>query len=106
MGFETSTRKRHFPHDWRKRRQLVLERAGFKCEYVREDTGLRCNAPANQCDHIQHGVDGVYDDALDNLQALCEYHHLVKSKREGALVAHERRRKRLAEARFNHPAYH
>ncbi len=47
----------------------MLERAGFRCEYVRQDTGLPwCHTIS---DHIHPGVNGVYDDSLDNLQALC-----------------------------------
>ena len=105
MGFETSSRKRAFPRDWAFRRRLVLERAGFRCVYVRQDTGLPCGAKANQCDHIHPGVNGVYDDSLDNLQALCAYHHLVKSKGEGGRAAVEHRRERVRAKRYEHPEF-
>ena len=106
MGFETSNRKQYFPPHWAKIRRLVLARADYKCEHIRADTGLPCGAYANQCDHINHGENGVYDDSLDNLQALCEYHHTVKSKSEGGLARAQYRAKRVLDSRYSHPAFH
>lgn len=46
---------------------------------MRTDTGDRCPELATDCDHITPGDN--HDVA--NLQALCGYHHSVKSGREG-----------------------
>nr|WP_244879670.1 HNH endonuclease [Micromonospora aurantiaca] len=57
-------------------------------------TGERCNAPANQVDHIQRGDD--HRDA--NLQALCTYCHGQKTAAEAAEARRARpRRERPSE---------
>lgn len=83
---------------------MVLARDEYKCQHVREDTGVLCGRWANQVDHVVNHAEGG-DDSLGNLQALCAYHHRVKSAREGVRGG-ERRRVRLAEEkRYQHPAF-
>ena len=78
-GWQGSTRLQTLPRNWRAIRQQVLARAGYQCQHVRYDTGKRCTARANQCDHIGERNNHT----LDNLQALCEYHHQRKSSSQG-----------------------
>lgn len=78
MGWETSNRKERLPADWSTRRVRVLRRDGYKCQ-ARDSLGVKCGDPANQVDHVQHGD----DHSLDNLQALCRWHHARKSSAEG-----------------------
>lgn len=107
MGWESSRRKEFFSADWSRVRAAVLERDGYRCQHVRADTGVKCGAPARQCDHISSGaLSGSYDDSLDNLQALCDYHHLVKSKSEGGRARARARARRVKARRYEHPAFH
>lgn len=78
MAWETSTRKAELPHDWTLRRIRVLRRDGYRCQ-ARDSMSRKCNAPANQVDHIERGNN--HDE--DNLQALCRWHHAQKSSAEG-----------------------
>ena len=78
MGWETSDRKSRLPSDWPVRRVRVLRRDGYRCQ-ARDSMGVKCNAPANQVDHIIPNDDDDYD----NLQALCRWHHARKSSHEG-----------------------
>lgn len=78
MGWEASDRRDHLPTDWRERRAQVLARAGGRCEAVLHDTGTRCPSPATDCDHVQRGD----NHALENLQALCSWHHKRKTRLE------------------------
>lgn len=78
-GWRGSTRRATLPPGWARIRKQVLARDNYRCVHIRYDTGQRCNAYANQCDHI-----GDRDNhALDNLQSLCEYHHRIKSSEQG-----------------------
>lgn len=79
-----STRAARLPSNWRYViRPRILKRDGYKCQWVRNDTGLPCGLEANQVDHIHAG-----DDHRDsNLQALCAWHHKVKSSSEGGSAA-------------------
>ena len=79
MGWETSNRRERLPEDWTLRRVRVLRRDGYRCQ-ARDSMGGSCGAKANQVDHIQPGD----DHSLDNLQALCAWHHARKSSAEGA----------------------
>jgi hypothetical protein len=56
-----------------------MDRDGWRCQWVRVDTGELCGAHATDCDHIVPGN----DHSLANLQALCKYHHQRKSSGEG-----------------------
>ena len=89
MAWQTD-RKDRLPSDWSTRRVRALRRDGYKCR-ARDSTGALCGAPANQADHIIPGDD--HD--LDNIQALCRWHHARKSSAEGNAA----RRPRLTMAR-------
>lgn len=78
MPWETSRRRAELPPDWQLRRIRVLRRDGYRCQ-ARDSRGITCGRPANQVDHIQPGR----DDTLENLQALCRWHHAHKSSAEG-----------------------
>lgn len=82
-GWRGSRRKFEFPPDWARRRAKVLQRAGYRCEHVRADTGTRCRERATEVDHVVPHSQGGSDE-LGNLQALCSWHHVRKSGREGA----------------------
>lgn len=88
MGWAGSDRRDRLPRNWASLRLRVLEAAGYGCQWVRTDTGLRCGRYANQCDHVIAGD----DHSRANLQALCEWHHKLKTGRE-ATAAREARRK-------------
>ena len=79
MAWDTSDRKSRLPDDWATRRVRVLRRDSYKCQ-ARDSLGVQCGDPANQVDHVQPGD----DHSLDNLQALCRWHHARKSSAEGA----------------------
>lgn len=84
-----STRKSRLPSNWETIRRAVLTRDGYRCRWIREDTGQRCNEHANQVDHIVQGAD---DDHPDALQSLCGWHHQRKSSSEGGHAAAARRK--------------
>lgn len=94
-NWEGSTRRETLPANWQRLRRVVFRRAGYQCQHVRVDTGMRCKTRANQCDHV-----GDRDDhSLSNLRALCEYHHQIRSSSQGG-QAHAARFKR---AEKQHP---
>lgn len=78
MAWEGSTRREDLPRDWPKRRALVIERDHGLCQWVMSH-GSICAEDGNQVDHIGDRN----DHRLENLQLLCEWHHLRKSSREG-----------------------
>jgi 5-methylcytosine-specific restriction protein A len=84
-GWAGSDRRERLPADWTARRVRVLRRDGYRCQ-ARDSLGHRCGMPANQVDHIDPGD----DHSLENLQALCRWHHARKSSAEGN-AAHRRR---------------
>lgn len=98
MAWDTSNRKDELPHDWAAIRIRVLRRDGYKCQ-ARDSLGVKCKAPANQADHIVPGN----DHSMENLQALCRWHHARKSSAEG----HAARRPRLTQRREpeSHPGF-
>ena len=90
-GWAGSTRRRRLPANWRRLREVVIERAGGICEH-RDHYGNRCWQSGTDVDHIEPND----DHSLENLQLLCRRHHAAKSGREGrtrsrsrALAAHE-----------------
>jgi len=87
MAWESSDRKARLPSDWSTRRVRVLRRDGYKCQ-ARDSLGVLCGAPANQADHIEPGD----DHSLENLRALCRWHHARKSSAEGAAARRPRAR--------------
>lgn len=59
--------------DWKKVRQVVLQRDGFVC--------VVCGNAATHVDHIIPKAAGGTDD-LDNLQAMCATHNLKKGTKQ------------------------
>lgn len=78
MTWDNKKRKAELPRDWHKRRAQVLKRDYRQCQWT-DENGM-CRAPANQVDHITRGL----DHSLENLQALCEFHHRKKTAAEAA----------------------
>lgn len=78
-GWAGSTRRTELPPNWyTELRPLILHRDEHRCRW--RESGTVCGRWANQCDHI-----GDRDDHRpENLQALCEQHHAIKSSREGS----------------------
>lgn len=79
----------------------MLRRDGYRCT-VKLTYGERCPEPATDVDHIVPND----DHSLDNLRAICEWHHDKKSGSEGARAAHFRRRaisKKLRRPVETHP---
>ena len=91
-----SDRRSRLPADWPVLRMRVLRRDGYRCQ-ARDSLGVKCEAPANQADHKEPGD----DHSLENLEALCRWHHARKSSREGA--AARRPRARMAREPERHP---
>lgn len=89
MPWDSSDRRSRLPADWAIQRLRVLRRDGYRCQ-ARDSTGRLCAAPANQADHIERGD----DHSLDNLQALCQWHHARKSSHEGNAARRPRARQR------------
>jgi nitrite reductase/ring-hydroxylating ferredoxin subunit len=98
MPWDTSDRKSRLPDDWSIRRMRVLRRDAYRCQ-ARDSEGRLCGEWANQCDHVVAGDD--HD--LDNLQALCQWHHARKSSQEGA--AARKPRPTMAAPAEPHPAF-
>lgn len=57
------------PRGWKALRAQALERDANQCTWI--DDGQRCTEPATDADHIGDPE----DHRLDNLRALCGYHH-------------------------------
>ncbi|THA56114.1 HNH endonuclease [Streptomyces sp. A1136] len=77
-GWEGSTRRDELPPNWQSElRPFVLQRDGYRCRW--HEDGPTCGHHANQVDHIEPGN----DHRPENLQALCAYHHKIKTSREG-----------------------
>jgi len=80
MAWEGSTRKRTLPRDWPRLRKVVLERCGYRCEWV--ENKARCRNEATDVDHKGDRLDHT----PDALQGLCRAHHLTKTGREARAV--------------------
>lgn len=84
MPWSGSNRKRTLPSNWATLRIAVLRRDGWECQWV---TGGRiCAAAANQCDHIGDPL----DHSMENLRALCAWHHGKRSGSQGAKASNAR----------------
>ena len=84
-GWEGSIRRTELPADWYTTiRPAVLERDGHRCR--------ACGQPATDVDHIGD----KHDHRSENLQALCDWCHKMKTSRQGN---HSPNRKRITEAR-------
>lgn len=100
MPWNTSRRKAELPPDWEQRRRLCLANANGRCQ-ARVDDGQgwewptpewigpddRCIQTATDADHRSNRNNH------DDLQALCPYHHGVKTQRESAAGRAAARRK-------------
>lgn len=76
-GWAGSNRRNELPPNWTSQiRPYVLDRDGYRCRGL---DGQPCGKPANQVDHIGDR----HDHRPENLQALCERCHAIKSSREG-----------------------
>lgn len=71
-----STRKQTLPVDWERLRQACFKRDGYRCTWI--DDGMRCTAPATDCDH----VGDRNDHSLKNLRSLCSEHHLKRTSKQ------------------------
>lgn len=78
MTWEGSDRSARLPSDWRERRAIVLKRDQHRCTVLMRN-GTRCTDDATEVDHIVPGD----DHRLENLRAICTWHHLRKSSGEG-----------------------
>lgn len=72
-----SNRRAELPTDWPAIRAHVLTRDEHRCRW--RHAGTVCGRWANQCDHIGDR----HDHRPENLQALCEQHHAIKTSRQG-----------------------
>jgi 5-methylcytosine-specific restriction enzyme A len=77
MNWNTSTRGKRLPGDWKQLRQATLHRDAHQCVSPLRDGG-RCPEPATDVDHITRGD----NHALENLQSLCAWHHKRKTQQE------------------------
>lgn len=102
VGWENSDRHERLPSDWAKRRRVVLERCGYRCEWDLGG-GVQCGERATDVDHIRRGD----DHSFANLRGLCAAHHARKSAGEGwaerqKLLRASKRKFRRVEV---HPAF-
>jgi 5-methylcytosine-specific restriction protein A len=74
------------PKGWARIRERILNRDKRSCQWIRVDTEEKCGETATHVDHkVNAGSGGADGDA--NLQALCAYHHGIKTGREGGHAA-------------------
>lgn len=98
--FEGSDRRSRLPANWPQIRAQVLRRDGHRCQWlVPYRQQIKCGALAREVDHVVRGD----DHRLDNLQALCSYHHRLKTGAEGGRAAAEARLKRLPPPHYTRP---
>jgi len=98
-GWRGSTRRARLPKNWPAITRRILERDGRQCRTRRADTNRLCLKEARQVDHVRPG-----DDHRDeNLAAICDYHHAIKSGREGGVASGAARRARRRPAGPPHP---
>lgn len=98
-GWRNSDRRSRLPKDWAKRREVVKQRAGGRCEELLP-SGNRCPRPGNECDHVEPGD----NHALSNLQWLCKHHHDAKTRREAAAAYRRPQRPVYKRPEETHPA--
>ena len=77
IPWEGSDRAKRLPSNWQALRRVVIERAGGRCEDT-SDGGRRCPERGTDVDHINPGD----DHRLENLQLMCNPHHLRKTQAE------------------------
>jgi 5-methylcytosine-specific restriction protein A len=77
-NWEGSDRRSRLPHNWVIIRRRVLRRDGHQCT-VLDQNGVRCPELAEEVDHVVRGD----DHSMENLRAICSWHHRKKSSIEG-----------------------
>ena len=87
-----SSRRPNNPPGWKETRALVLRQAGHLCQALPP-----CTYPATQVDHIVNLASGGTHD-LNNLQALCDWHHKRKTQQEAANARGPRQRETRAQS--------
>jgi hypothetical protein len=92
----TSRRTSPRPIGWKKICAAILGRDGYRCVWIDEATGLRCEMRATDVDHI--GAND--DDSETNLRSLCGRHH---DKRTGAQASAARWARRQQPTKRPHP---
>lgn len=98
MAWQDSDRKKRLPDNWQSLRLIVLQRALYECQ-AEDVPGKKCGDLASDVDHI---IAGDNHD-LDNLQALCSWHHRRKSSYEGYLARMKNKELREQAKRNEHP---
>lgn len=99
-NWEGSDRRERLPGNWYSEiRPAILARDGYRCRWVRVDTGTRCTQPASDVDHIRNGD----NHAPENLRALCHWHHLKKSGSEGGQASAAARKRIRRNGGKQHP---
>lgn len=96
--WKDSTRRDRLPPDWDRLRARRFALDGAMCTWLVD--GVRCGAPANQCDHVIPGD----DHRLSNLTSLCGPHHAEKSAAEGVEARRKKARAALLEP-DEHPGW-
>ena len=89
MVWQGRARQNRLPPDWHIVRARILERDRYTCR--------RCGAFATHVDHLEAGTTGPVPD--DQLQALCEPCHVLKSAGEGGRATAARYRRRVRNPR-------
>lgn len=80
-------RSEPLPKGWARIRERILSRDAHACQWIKQDgSDEKCGEPARHVDHILNAARGGGDQDA-NLQALCIYHHGVKTGAEGAAAA-------------------
>lgn len=100
-GWQGSNRRQELPKNWSAIRARVLKRDGGQCVARHPDTGVRCDEPATDVDHIKPG--DYHNES--NLRSLCGWHHKKKSSSEGgaARIAIQRRNAKKFDRSEPHP---
>jgi 5-methylcytosine-specific restriction endonuclease McrA len=84
-AWQGSHHRNDLPSDWTRRRQRILRRDGYRCQWRERVDGQlsSCAARATDVDAIVPTTAGGSHTDDANLQSLCHQHHLRKSAREG-----------------------
>lgn len=97
-NWSSSDRHSRLPTDWRRRRTIVRDRAGGRCEATMAN-GTRCPEAGTDCDHIIRGD----DHSLENLAWLCRWHHTRKTQHEATQARNRNSTNRAAHPAAKHP---
>lgn len=89
MAWAGSERASQLPSNWKAIREKVFKRDGYRCKW-KNVYGERCPSDAEECDHIGSNS----DHSMENLRALCHYHHSLHTAEQSA-VSRARKRARV-----------